>query len=226
MYKGMLISFTETGKENESELKSWFVNEHIDERALNTDGFFRARLYECLDNGPKFFATYETSNFEVLRSENYMEKVSNQTDWSKKIIPKLTLLDRITGQITLNKLHGYSGQIFVFRFLPLKDEKLISVLRDTLNTSFNQILEYDFINGVCLVENDSKISTSTGKKAQNIGGKPNLRIEDEWIIILEGYDITELKKVINNIYNEVVKNKYVEKKISVNSYQLIYGSNR
>ena len=34
MYKGMLISFTETGKENESELKSWFVNEHTGDPRL------------------------------------------------------------------------------------------------------------------------------------------------------------------------------------------------
>ena len=89
MNKGMLVSFTETNFEIEEELKSWFVNEHIDERAIDTDGFFRARLYECLDEGPKFFATYETINFDILASENYMEKVSNQTNWSKEIIPKL-----------------------------------------------------------------------------------------------------------------------------------------
>ena len=222
----MLISFTETNLENEEELKSWFVNEHIDERALNTDGFFRARFYECVDNGPKFFATYETKNFEVLKSKNYLDKVSNQTEWSKKIIPKLSLLDRMTGNVTLDKMHGYSGKIMIYRFLPKENLELKQELRKKLKVVFDNLVKLDWVNGVCLVENESSLSNSTGEKAQNIGGKPNLEIKDEWIIILEGYETNKLIKTINNIYYDEVKDEYIDKKISKSCYELIYGNHR
>ena len=65
MTKGMLISFTDIDKTYEEELRSWFVNEHIDERAILTNGFFRSRLYEAINNGPKFFASYETESFST-----------------------------------------------------------------------------------------------------------------------------------------------------------------
>ena len=226
MYRGMLISFTETNIENEEELKSWFVNEHIDERAINTDGFFRARLYECIDEGPKFFATYETNNFDTLASEDYMKKVSNQTDWSKEIIPKLTMLERLTGKITIDNLRGYGGKAITFRLLPFSNSTSRDKLRKIFTSELSKLTSLDYVNGACLIENDSKISTSTGEKAQKIGGKPNLDIKDEWMIIIEGQDESRLKELINIIYNKNIVSQYVENKISVNSYQLIYGNNR
>tara|TARA_B100001121_G_scaffold310751_1_gene345814 strand:+ start:26305 stop:26985 length:681 start_codon:yes stop_codon:yes gene_type:complete len=226
MYKGMLVSFTEINKENEDELKSWFVNEHIDERAINTEGFFRSRLYECLDNGPKFFATYETTSFDILSSNNYMSKVSNQTKWSKEIIPKLTMLDRLTGKVTIDKMRGYGGNIIVFRFLPLEMRENRDNLRKIFRTEFDQIIKLKFINGICLIENDSKVSTSTGKKAENIGGNPNLNIKDEWLVIIEGQDDLKLKNSFDRIFNKKIIEDNLGKKISTNSYRLIYGNNR
>ncbi|MAR79270.1 MAG: hypothetical protein CMM18_03465 [Rhodospirillaceae bacterium] len=226
MNKGMLVSFTETNLAIEEELKSWFVNEHIDERAIDTDGFFRARLYECLDEGPKFFATYETINFDILASEHYMKKVSNQTNWSKEIIPKLTMLERLTGKMTIDNLRGYGGKIITFRFLPLPERNSRDTLRKIFITELNKLKSFNFVNGSCLIENDSKISTSTGAKAQKIGGNPNLSIKDEWMIIIEGQDHSKLKELINIVYNEKIVSKYMEKKISINCYQLIYGNNR
>ena len=226
MYKGMLISFTETGKEDEKELKSWFVDEHIDERAIKTDGFYRSRLYECLDGGPKFFATYETKNFEVLESKGYLEKVSNQTEWSKKIIPKLSLLDRITGQITIDIMRGFGGKISIFRFIPYENKELKENLRKELADSLKNIVRQTDINGACLVENDSLLSNKTGEKAQDIGGKPNLEIQDEWVIIIEGQNIKILNKFMNEIINKFEKDKYIKKNISKNCYELIYGNYR
>ncbi|PPR78625.1 MAG: hypothetical protein CFH01_00871, partial [Alphaproteobacteria bacterium MarineAlpha2_Bin1] len=226
MYNGMLVSFTETKKENEDELKSWFVNEHIDERAINTDGFFRSRFYECLGSGPKFFATYETNSFEVLKSENYMNKVSNQTEWSKEIIPKLTILDRLTGKITINNMRGFGGYILVYRFLPIENDEERNNLREIFKNELNEIIKLDLINGICLVENDSKISTLTGKKAENIGGSPNLTIRDEWLIIIEGQDEEKLKDSFEIAFNKKIIDVHIEKKISTNLYRLVYGNSR
>ena len=90
MNKGMLISFTESDKNFDKELREWFVHEHITERAIYTPGFFRSRFYESINSGPKYFATYETENINVLSSAEYLEKVGNQSSWSKKVIPKLS----------------------------------------------------------------------------------------------------------------------------------------
>ncbi len=226
MTKGMLISFTDIDKTYEEELRSWFVNEHIDERAIHTNGFFRSRLYEAINNGPKFFASYETESFSTLCSESYMHTVSNQTEWSKKIIPKLTLLERYTGKITIDSMRGFGGKIAVYRFLPHENEKLRNELRNVIKNKVQKITQSDWVNGFCMVENDSELSNATGKKAQNIGGNPNLKIKNDWIIIIEGQDIQKLESTLEEIVKEINIDEYINKQIGKNIYSLIYGNNR
>ena len=152
--KGMLVSFTETSEANDTELREWFVREHIDERALDTPGFYRARLYESIGSGPKYFATYETETFDVLCSEEYFTRVGNQTPWSKEIISHLTILDRMTARLTLNYMHGFGSLVATIRFFPGKEEETQSTARKMLREeTFPSLLASPSILGVCLAEN-------------------------------------------------------------------------
>ena len=129
MDKGLLISFTETTQNFDEELREWFVHEHIDERALNTPGFLGARFYESLSLGPKYFATYETKSFEVLSSESYKKRVLDQTNWSKKILPRLTLLDRMTARLTIDQMHGFGSIVVTIRIIPHQEPAKQNIAR-------------------------------------------------------------------------------------------------
>ena len=83
--RGMLVSFTQPDAEHEAEHNEWFNREHVDERVF-TPGFTRSRRYEAIDAPFKYFATYETETADVLSSDAYLKVVSNQSDWSKRVI--------------------------------------------------------------------------------------------------------------------------------------------
>ena len=95
--KGMLMTFTETLNDDEVDFNEWYNREHVDERVW-MPGFFRARRYIDADGTAsfKYFATYETTVVQDLADPEYMELLKDDSDWYKKVMAKLTKIERIT----------------------------------------------------------------------------------------------------------------------------------
>ena len=226
MNKGILISFTESNNDFDKELREWFVHEHINERALYTPGFFRARIYKSIFKSPKYFATYETTKISDLSSEKYLQKVGNQSNWSKKVIPKLTILDRLTAEITFSKNSGFGGIVSTFRFFPPKELENRNELRESLiKETFPTYIKNHKIISLILAENIPEITNITGNKARLIGGNPTKANNIEWIIIIEGHSKKSMIELCDDIYNF---NKFKWLTLAdegrLNLYSLIFGN--
>ena len=226
MDKGMLISFTETIPEKDNELKEWFIYDHINERALNTEGFFRARIYQSDNFSPKYFATYETENFEVLSSKKYLSSVENQTNWSKRIIPSLTILDRMTTRTTINQINGFGNSVALVRFSPKDSIEKQNITRNIITKElFPKLQNNKFCIGGCLNENMTDIANLTGEKAKSFGANPKKISDLEWLLIFESYNEKSIFNLIKNIFNiQFQKDLQFKKLISISSYHLLYGT--
>ena len=224
----MLISFTETTSELDDELKEWFIYEHIDERALRTEGFFRARIYQSETSSPKYFATYETETFKVLSSDKYMNSVKNQTDWSKRIVPTLTTLDRMTTRVTIDQIHGFGNSVLLVRFSPQNNIAQQNMTRDIIAKEFfPELKKNKLVLGGCLGENMIDVANLTGEKAMSFGANPKKIKNIEWIIILESHNEKSIYDLIKDVFNKNLQKKLnVKNLISISSYQLLYGINR
>ncbi|KAF2797469.1 hypothetical protein K505DRAFT_322521 [Melanomma pulvis-pyrius CBS 109.77] len=96
--EGLLVLWgnIDTTTVNEDALNEWWTNEHLPER-LRLPGFIRARRY-CgplrNDRSRAYFACYEVSKLEHLRSESYMESLNSPTPNTEQFMPALAKMNR------------------------------------------------------------------------------------------------------------------------------------
>jgi hypothetical protein len=186
----MLVSMTETLPEDEEETNEWFHREHIDLRA-QTDGFIRARRYISVEGSPKYIATYETVSDSVLSSEAYLQAVGNQSEWTLKVLPMFTMLQRLTLKLTVDRLQGGGGALTVVRFQAPEKEDDQASLRNWIADDFvPAALSKPGITGVCLGENMLEAANATGEVARAIGGDVPVTEVEEWLVFVEGVDTT------------------------------------
>ncbi|MDA0366778.1 MAG: hypothetical protein O3C65_09515 [Proteobacteria bacterium] len=226
--KGMLVSWTETNPTFDTELREWFVREHIDERALDTPGFYRARFYDAVDAKVEYFATYETENYSVLTGAGYGERVGNQTEWSRKVIPQLAVLDRMTARLTIDMMHGVGGAVAAVRFFPPQDDAGQKKLRDHLrDTVFAPMVKLEGVVGVCLAENILEAANATGAKARALGGAMPVLEKVEWLAVIEASTDQIVRAAARDAFGPEALNAYgVESAPQIGLYRFVYGMDK
>lgn len=226
--KGMLVSWTETNPGFDAELREWFVREHIDERALDTPGFYRSRFYDAVDAKVEYFATYETDSHTVLTGEGYLERVGNQTEWSRKVIPELTVLNRMTARLTIDMMHGVGGSVAAVRFFPPQDdagqEKLRNHLRDSV---FAPMIKQQGVLGACLAENMLEAANATGAKARALGGAMPVLEKVEWLAVIEASTDQIVREAAQAAFGpDALKAQGVADAPEIGLYRFVYGMDK
>lgn len=87
----------------EADFNAWYPRQHLPER-LSVPGFLRGRRYAAVDaggaraarNGPPYFTLYEVETVDVLTSAAYLERLNNPTDWTRRVLPTLSVFVRNT----------------------------------------------------------------------------------------------------------------------------------
>ncbi len=226
--KGMLVSWTETTPDFDAELREWFVREHVDERALDTPGFCRSRFYEAVDAKVEYFATYETESHTVLTGEGYLERVGNQTEWSRKVIPKLTVLNRMTARLTVDMMHGVGGAVAAVRFFPPQDAAGQDALRAHLrDKAFPPMVKEQGVLGVCLAENILEAANATGAKARALGGAMPVLEKVEWLAVIEASTEQAVRAAAKTAFGpDALTAQGVEAAPEIGIYRFVYGMDR
>lgn len=220
---GMLMTFTEVAPEDEPELNEWYNREHIDERVW-TPGFHRARRYVAVDPDArvKYFASYETETVEVLAAPEYMARLSEQSEWSQKVMAVLTKFDRLTASITVDKSHGFGGWLSVTRFFPefsLRDG-LRAGLRDSVIADLSA--RPDMLGG-CVAENDVDVSNA-GLKAQGKQIPPGQT--PEWVILLDGASEGAVREANESLAESLMAAAVPPVGLDQTIYSFLFGNNR
>jgi len=224
----MLVSWTETSPGFDAELREWFVREHIDERALDTPGFYRSRFYDAVDARVEYFATYETDSHTVLTGEGYLERVGNQTEWSRKVIPELTVLNRMTARLTIDMMHGVGGSVAAVRFFPPQDAAGQDTLRTHLRDSvFAPMIKEQGVLGACLAENMLEAANATGAKARALGGAMPVLEKVEWLAVIEASTDQIVREAAKAALGpEALKAHGVDDAPEIGLYRFVYGMDK
>ncbi len=223
--QGMLITFTEVAPEHEVEFNEWYNREHIDERVFML-GFRRARRYLAADADAKvkYFATYETATVRDLCAPEYIARLGDQSDWSKKIMALFTHFDRLTVTCTVDLTHGFTGAAGLARFFPADDQK------DALRQAFRETVLPDAIKrpgmmGACVLENDLDV-VNEGLRAQGMP-VPADQIQ-EWVVLFDTDTPETAREVLDAVFGGTGMEAYGLASTSVDtaSYAFTFGNQR
>lgn len=222
---GMLLTFTEVAPEDEAEFNEWYNREHIDERVF-MPGFKRARRYAAADpeTRVKYFASYETETVQDLCAPAYMQRLGDQSDWSKKVMSRFTHFDRLTLTCTVDLAHGVSGAAGIARFFP--DESVKGGLRDVLRDAvLPELTGRPGLHGAALLENDLDV-VATGLRAQ---GKPvPADLRQEWVVILDGSSTAEIGAALDAGFggDRLANHGLPSSGIDLGRYAFVFGNHR
>jgi len=181
--QGLLMTFTEVPSELEADFNEWYNREHLDER-INIPGFRRARRYEGIDAGIKYFTTYEALASDNIASPAYLGVLKDQTEWSLAIMPQFSKWHRMPCRVVADHTHGMGAALCLMRLFPdpAKAGELTAWLKDGALVDLNQA---PGIVGSCAASVDL---AADGRLAGAFGQTLDPDQNVEWAILVEGTD--------------------------------------
>ena len=97
--KGFLVISSDVRPEDETDYLHWLTREHAQER-LGIPGFLSVRVFRAEAAGAaRFLIFYRLANAAVVASEAYLERLNAPSEWSQRIMPKLSNFVRGGGNI-------------------------------------------------------------------------------------------------------------------------------
>lgn len=118
MPKGLLMVAMQPAACNEEEFQDWYDTEHVPERAAIA-GFLTAQRYVCTTGWPRYLATYDLRDLDVLREPGYLAvSGAHFSPWSKRILGRVHGLYRVEG-VQLHPGDAITGAAGRFPWLTL-----------------------------------------------------------------------------------------------------------
>ncbi|QYK42236.1 MAG: hypothetical protein KF887_03650 [Paracoccaceae bacterium] len=85
--RAMLFILAGVRPEFEDEFNLWYDREHLPDR-VTVPGFITARRHAAAEGALwPYLALYETADISVFSSAPYKERLANQSDWSRRMLP-------------------------------------------------------------------------------------------------------------------------------------------
>jgi len=112
--RDILAVFNDVDPAHEAEYHRWYWQQHLPER-LSIPGFMSAYRYQAVEANPKFFTWYFVRDIEVLRSPHYLERLSNPTDWTQRVMPWFRNMTRCACRLTADFGRGIGSNLVVWR---------------------------------------------------------------------------------------------------------------
>lgn len=103
--KGVLAIWNDLDPKIETDYHEWYWQEHLLER-LAIPGFLTARRYEGVGRGPKYFSFYLTTSVEVLKSPEYLQRIHNPTEWTRRCMASFRNMNRTACRQTIDLGRG------------------------------------------------------------------------------------------------------------------------
>lgn len=122
---GAVVIWNDITPEGRSDFYDWHINEHIPERVA-VPGFLRGRRYIAVDTktSPEFLTLYETEDETVLSSADYLARLNNPTEWTKRATSHFRNTSRCLTTVIAARGMGVGGFVGTLR-IPHSEEGLV-----------------------------------------------------------------------------------------------------
>jgi hypothetical protein len=102
----------------------WHNREHMPERVA-IPGFLRGRRYSAVDARPEFFTLYETRSVAELSGPDYLARLNNPTEWTRRATAHFTDTARSLCRVETSLGTGMGGWMMTWRFEAAHDLETI-----------------------------------------------------------------------------------------------------
>jgi len=183
----LLITWTQADDEIEADFNDWYNREHLDER-INLPGFRRARRYRAISADIRYMSTYEALGVDAIASPAYLDLLSQQTAWSKRVMSRLVKWRRLSGRVMLDRTHGVGAALGLVSFVAASSGL---AMRDWLAGSgvLDTLLASPGVLGCCVVATDA---AAEARLTAGLGQPPADDIPPRWAVLVDATDPSAL----------------------------------
>lgn len=177
--QAVMINWSDVAVENRPAYYEWHNREHMP-GAVALNGFLRGRRYLAARAERSFLMLYEIADISVLVGEEYMTKVENPSDLTRRTTPFIKNSIRGLTRVKCSLGYAIGGHALTLRFDPRDggDDELGDYL---IHQALPRIAERADIVGAHLCVTDKPVSSVVTTERR---GRPT--IVPNWIVILEG----------------------------------------
>jgi len=113
--RGVVAIWHDIVPEGQPDFYEWHNREHMPER-MGIPGFHRGRRYIAVEGTPQFFCFYEGEDLGVVAGPDYMARLNNPSEWTRKIMPFFRNMSRSVCNLRYSDGPGEGGFIATLRF--------------------------------------------------------------------------------------------------------------
>ncbi|MGV9798434.1 hypothetical protein ACWDTP_10275 [Mycobacterium sp. NPDC003449] len=164
---GAMINWITVAREHVPLYEDWYNYQHLPER-VSTPGFLRARRFIGTDGRDRprldYLTLYETTGLDVLASSEYLRRLDNPTELTRRMVPLFAEFRRAACRVSVSCGYGSAGRVVAMEIdagtaLPA----LRTLLADTLFPGL--IAEHALLAG-SLYEPDTAVSSAKNATAE------------------------------------------------------------
>lgn len=177
---------------DEAEMNEWQAREHVHER-VGLPGFIRHRRFASPDARPRNLTLVEVDDMGALKSAQYLERLNDPTEWSRKCSPGLRNMRRSVCRITATFGSVDGGTAATLELAPRDPSELRSWLSSHV---LPEVLARRGVYAAHLLETDRALSQieTVEKKL-----RPGADVIADWVIVLEGLDPSSVASAAQKI---------------------------
>ncbi|MFC5496438.1 hypothetical protein ACFPOE_02745 [Caenimonas terrae] len=176
----------------------WHTSEHFPER-LAVPGFLRGSRWVAVSAVPHYFVMYELAGLEVVRSQQYLDRVNNPTPWSTRTMAGFRNMVRSQCAVQGSLGSGIAHAMLTVRFSPQHGQA------ETLRAWLVDVLLPALV---------AKPGVSSAHLLQNMAppGPPQVQTAEQklrggdasadWVLLASGYDRQAVTDLADNELNE------------------------
>lgn len=177
---GILAIWHDVAADGETEVDDWYNREHHLER-VSVPGFLSARRHVALRGAPRYFIFYETECQDVLTSRDYLDRVDNPTDWTRRSMAHFRNNSRSVCRALGSFGVGHGGVVATLRLAPKPSAR--ESARAQVLASLRRAVDEPGIVSARLWEVD-RGKTEVPSAEKRLRGRAD-KIDD-WIVVLAG----------------------------------------
>jgi len=127
--EAVLAVWNDIDPATEADYNAWYQREHVPER-LAVPGMRRARRYRAVEGSPRYAAFYEAATLDVLTSGAYRAQLANPTEWTRRAMRGIRLMQRGLCTLISDAGHGMGGAATFVQLRPDDELALRSWIHD------------------------------------------------------------------------------------------------
>jgi len=193
MGRAAMVAWHDLTPGSEAEHDDWHSREHLAERVA-ISGFRRGRRCRAMLAEEEYFLMYEVDDLSALTSPEYLARLNDPTEWSRRIIPNISNMTRTLCRV-LASVGGGAGTAILTVRLAAKAATREDLVRWLVDRQVPETSGWRGIVGAHLLEGDDSVSGIKTDEMHLRGGGD--RIAD-LVLLVEGYNPDALSFLLDD----------------------------